>query len=350
MIILFTNSAWANDGLIGKYYIIKNYQNHLITMIGHSLVVGDRYLDAANHLYQVERLRGRVAYAKLIQTQQLNSTGTESLKTWIGGLFAQANTNGPIGIYHTHSDESYAPSEGTSSKQGRGGIYQVGNTLTKALEKQGVPVVHDQTIHGEHDAMAYDRSRRTAVNMLKKRPSALIDVHRDAVPAELYSETVDNQQVSKIQLVVGRQNPNFEANNAFAKQLKAAVDKKYPGLIKGIFYGKGKYNQDLGPKVVLIEVGTNTISKGAAERGVALFAAAAKDQLYNKANGVVNRASLRSVFWILAALVIGIAFFLFINHKGLGEIGKEFTGAVGETEVSKQENQEQQGDRGVEEP
>ena len=51
--------------------------------------------------------------------------------------------------------------------------------------------------------------------------------------------------MTKVQIVLGRTNPNLKANEAFAKQVKAVVDKKYPGLIKGIFYGDGKYNQDL---------------------------------------------------------------------------------------------------------
>lgn len=353
LITLMSTPVWANDGIAGKYFIIKDYQNHQITMLGHSLSIGDRYLNSDNRLYQIDRIQGKVAYAKLVRLEKLKLNTVEQMKAWVGMLFAQAKASGTIGIYHTHSDESYTPNDGVSSKKGQGGIYQIGAVLTKKLEEEGIPVVHDQTIHGLHDASAYDRSRRTAVNLLKNQPSALIDVHRDAVPAELYSKTINNQQVSRIQLVVGRQNPNFASNNAFAKQLKAAVDQKYPGLVKGIFYGKGKYNQDLGPKAILIEVGTDKTNKGAAERGVALFAAAAKDQLYTKSSAVnqtVNRSSFKSVFWILAALVIGVAFFLLINHKGLGEIGKEFTGAIGEAEVGTGEEEEKQKESGVEEP
>ena len=40
-----------------------------------------------------------------------------------------------------------------------------------------------KTPHDPHDAMAYDRSRRTAAELLKKNPIALLDIHRDAVPA-----------------------------------------------------------------------------------------------------------------------------------------------------------------------
>ena len=150
-----------------------------------------------------------------------------------------------MAIYHTHSAESYVPTDGRSSIRGNSGIFKVGESLGQALQKRGVNVIHDKTSHEPHDAMAYDRSRRTAVELLKKNPIALIDLHRDAVPADEYAGEINNTSVTKAQLVVGRQNPNMKANEAFAYQLKSVVDKKYPGFIKGIFYADGKYNQDL---------------------------------------------------------------------------------------------------------
>jgi len=61
-------------------------------------------------------------------------------------------------------------------------------------------------------------------------------------------------------------------NMEFAKNLKAAMDKKEPGLSNGIFVGKGAYNQDLSPRAMLIEVGSDTNDKGSAEKGIQLFA------------------------------------------------------------------------------
>ena len=58
--------------------------------------------------------------------------------------------------------------------------------MAEQLEEKGVNVIHDTTLHTPHDAGAYDRSRRTAVQILKQRPAALFDVHRDAGPSEPY--------------------------------------------------------------------------------------------------------------------------------------------------------------------
>jgi stage II sporulation protein P len=319
----------------GKYTTMKDPEGRIITRTAHPMVIGDQYLNSNNQLYQVTRIQGSTVIAKLVKS---SSSPWNSFKQLFSGIFglnnfqAEVRTKGPIGIYHTHSDESYLPSDGTSSREGNGGVFQVGDNLTNGFEAAGIPVVHSKTPHDPHDAMAYDRSRRTAAQLLKKGPICLLDVHRDAVPAQEYTDVVNNRPVTKVQLVVGRQNPNFAANNNFAKQIKAVVDRKYPGFIKGIFYGKGKYNQDLGPRTVLLEFGSNTNSKEAAERGAWIFAAAAKEVVYgNTGNSSVNRGSLRSLFWILAALIGGVGLFLLINKRGLKDI-KEFTGAVGEAD------------------
>jgi stage II sporulation protein P len=78
--------------------------------------------------------------------------------------------------------------------------------------------------------------------------------------------------VTKIKLVVGKQNPNQTSNLEFAKKIKAVMDQKSPGLSNGIYIGKGDFNQDLSPRSMLIEVGSNTNTKEEAEKGVQLFA------------------------------------------------------------------------------
>ncbi|NLY75014.1 MAG: stage II sporulation protein P [Firmicutes bacterium] len=327
--------------LDGEYMTLKDDGGRIIARTAHQISIGDEYLNSNNELYRVEQVEGDTALVKLVRKERLTAesgTGFRGLLNDLFNLRAEVKSKGPIGIYHTHSDESYVPTDGKSSRKGSGGIIKVGETLAKALEKKGIPVVHDKSIHDPHDALAYDRSRRTAAQILKKGPSCILDVHRDAVPREEYSKIINGQGVTKVQLVVGRENPNFRANNDFAKQVKAKVDQKYPGLIKGIFYGTGKYNQDLGPRTLLLEFGTHTNSRESAERGAAIFAEAAADVLYGAAGaGFVNRGSWRSLFWVIAAVVGGIALFMLLNREGFKNIGKEFTGAVGEERPEEEE-------------
>lgn len=324
----------AEMELSDEFITLKNSRGKVIARTAHRILIGDQYLNSDNELYRVVRVTGKTAIVKLVRKENLEAESGTGFRALLNNLFkmrAEVRSKGPIAIYHTHSDESYVPTDGKSSKKANGGVIRVGETLARAFEKNGIPVVHDKSPHDPHDALAYDRSRRTAAQLLKKGPSCILDIHRDAVPREEYSKIIDGKGITKVQLVVGRENPNFQANNDFAKKVKAIVDRKHPGLIKGIFYGTGKYNQDLGPRTLLLEFGTHTNSRESAERSAEIFAAAAGEVLYGAAgSGFVNRGSMRSLFWIVAAVIGGVGLFLLLNRRGLDNIGKEFTGAVGE--------------------
>jgi len=338
--------TWAEQELDGKYMTLRDGGGRVVCRTAHRAVIGDRYLAGDNRLYQVYQVKGLEAKLKLVRREKTGRNWLSRAQSFGDGISdliqGKVNAKGPIGIYHTHTDESYNPTDGVSSKKSRGGVMDVGDSLAKAFEKNGVPVVHNQTLNNPHDAMAYDRSRRTAAQLLRQRPTALLDVHRDAVPRQEYATVIGGRGVTKVQLVVGRENPNFQATNDFARRIKTVVDRKCPGLIKGIFYGKGKYNQDLTPRTILLEFGSNTNSKESAERSAAIFAAAAKDALYGAAGmGIAGRGSWRSLFWIIVAAVGGTALFLLMNRSGFKDMAKEFTGAVGEDQVKSDQTENQ---------
>lgn len=324
-------AALGQDEFEKGYFTLKDASGRIICRTAQVVVPGDRYLDSQNRLYEVTRINHMMALVKRVKQPAAKSGSlfTQVRTAMIDLWKAQAanNVKGPIAIYHTHTDEAYQPSEGVSSKKVSGGVVKVGDALATAFEKSGIPVVHSRTSHVPHDSTAYDRSRRTAAQMLKQRPSVLLDVHRDAVPPQEYATKVNNQPACKIQFVVGRQNPNYAVTNDFAKRVKQAVDKKYPGLIKGIFYGKGKYNQDMGSRAMLLECGSNTNRREDAMRGARAFAAATTDVLYGgAANRSVDRGGWRNLFIVLAAVAIGIGFFFLINRRGLDSLLSEFTG------------------------
>lgn len=346
---LTTSLTLAEFEMDGEYMTLIYGKNQVICKTAHQVSIGDRYLNSQNKLFEVYRINKNRALVKLVRESEskkgfLSEAKSMLVAIWNTRFFAaEVKEKGPVCIYHTHDDESYTPSDGTSSKKGNGGIVDVGKSLAKAFEEAGIPAVHSNASHFPHDSMAYERSRRTAAQLLKQRPSVLLDVHRDAVPAKEYATEIDGQGVTKVQLVVGRENPNFQSTNNFAKQIKKVCDKKYPGFIKGIFYGKGKYNQDMTPRLMLVEFGTNTNNKASAERASRIFAAAAKDALFGNAEmGIANRGSWRNLLWILVAAVGGIVLFILLNRGSLKDVTKEFTGAIGEEETpsSDQQNEE----------
>jgi len=277
LIITCSGTALAEiETASGQYYSLVNEQNNIVHQTALQVFTGDIYIAADNSKYLVVEVNGSTARC-IYQGKETMPTISDDPQTQANVLdsaipIVKKGSTPTIAVYHTHSDESYVPNDGKESIDGNGGIYDVGAAFVQQLKAMGFNVEYNKENHNPHDVNAYNRSRKTAASLMKKAPDAIIDVHRDAVPPGEYQAKVKGQDATKVKLVVGRSNPNMKTNMEFAKTLKAAMDKKEPGLSNGIFIGKGSYNQELSPRAMLIEVGAHTNDKMAAEKGVKLFA------------------------------------------------------------------------------
>lgn len=311
------------DSIIGhrEEEIISVYDNKGNYIFGTAMGVsiGDRYISEDNKEYLVvEVTRQRAVAEEKGKVDLLTDTGIE-----IKALTPIAtHGSGKIGIYHTHNGESYLP--GPDNVEGIGEIHEVGDVLKKALEKKGVNVIKLDNIHLPHDGAAYERSRNTVTDLLKERPDAIFDVHRDAIPRkEEYLKEVNGQLISQVRLVVGRQNPNQSVNDQFAKSLKAVADEHYPGLIKGIFYGRGNYNQQFAPRSLLLEFGTHVTTKEQAIASAQMLADSISHLIsgnreeQNVRNKTENRSAFSTVGRIVFYTLVGILVFLFINEGSI---------------------------------
>ncbi|MEA4892692.1 MAG: stage II sporulation protein P [Peptococcaceae bacterium] len=313
---------------LGQFFTLSDGDGKPLDYTSRVVYAGDEFITAGNERYSVDS----VDYGAL--TASCSYVGKEEVKYYSAwdeapvGVFD--NDDGlKISIYNTHNDESYVPTEGTSSIDGEGGIIQVGKSLAEELEANGSQVEVSENKHDPHDANAYHRSRQTAVQLLKSNPDVVFDVHRDGIEdPEFYETEVEGDTVAGVRMVVGKQNPHMEANLSFAKEIKAYFDKHYPGMIKGIYMGKGNYNQDLGPRMMLLEVGTHTNSRGEAEGGAKVFGdgvskylkasigtgvgegAAARGE---ETTGVDKKSGSTAAIIAVVAVVLGVAF-IFISR------------------------------------
>ncbi|AZR72756.1 hypothetical protein BBF96_04725 [Anoxybacter fermentans] len=310
--------------------------------------VGDRYINEANEEYEVIKVEGKRGIAKFLgKVDLLESIGLAGSVSELPPLVqGQKNKRKKIAIYHTHSAESYIP--GPAFKT-RGEIYDVGAALKQQFEKRGITTIQSKRSFLPHDGGAYERSRGTAIELLRQGPDAIFDIHRDAIPrAEEYLTNVKGKKISKVRLVVGRQNPNMRPNDQMARRLKAIADKKYPGLIRGIFYAKGKYNQDLSPRALLLEFGTHVTTKEQAEASTAMIADSIYTMLYGAGTAGTDRA-MSSAGWknlllLIGITVIAVVIYLILNEDGLSGIlerlkkfsGEEFANVLGRYKRSKQ--------------
>ena len=177
-------------------------------------------------------------------------------------------------IYHSHSRESFLPyfPETDNPKDAyheSRNITQVGEMLQRSLENQGIGTVVDTSdIINELDEKGLDfsssyeitRQHIQAARSTNRDLTLFLDIHRDSVRKQATTATIQGQPFAKVFFVAGTSHSAFESNIAFIEDLNQQLDKKYPGLSKGIFQkdssqGNGVYNQDVSATSVLIEIG-----------------------------------------------------------------------------------------------
>lgn len=351
----------------GHFKVFEVKTNRLLFETAREVARGDQYLSGDNKLYSIVRVNSsrRIGYAEFIRDVKLPEIDEVAFNEFvtamrsgegIDGLLAQAGGNKKVGIYATHSSESYLPTDGAESIKGDGGIFKVAEKMRASFEKNGVEALFDDTPHDSHDAGAYKRSRRTALQLLRnEQPQALIDVHRDAIPAKAYLTDINGEPASKVRLVVGRRNQNFKANEETAWKIKAVADKMYPGLIKDIFYARGDYNQDLTPRAMLLEMGTYRHSRQRAEKSAGFISEVITTSLYggtfkDKTDGETekaapqersNRGSMTGIAGIAAVIGGGGLAFLFLSSGGkewrskVASYKQEFKNFLGRTRKKK---------------
>lgn len=179
-------------------------------------------------------------------------------------------------IYHTHAMESYTPQTGedyTEEVPFRTAdldynMVSIGTRLAELLEKAGISVLHDTALH---DAASYNgsyaSSRETVEKYLAQYPSIrlVLDIHRDAAEdgnGHQVAATAETAQgdTARLMLVLGSEagglyNPNWQENYALAVKLQAVLEQESPGLCRELHLTDQRYNQDLSPGALLIEVG-----------------------------------------------------------------------------------------------
>lgn len=184
-------------------------------------------------------------------------------------------------IYHTHTCESYTPSEQYNYEQTGNfrttdlnfSVARVGDELTNYLMGYGFNVTHDKTYH-DYPAYtgSYTRSLATVENLLQSNPSdIIIDLHRDAIGSKSEydpSVKIGEDVVAQLMFVIGTNggglyHPNWQSNLKFAIELQQKANEMYPGLFKPMIIRNSRYNQHLGKAACIIEVGAtgNTLEQ-----------------------------------------------------------------------------------------
>ena len=177
-------------------------------------------------------------------------------------------------IYHSHATESFSPTSSYDETSDyhtldtSQNMISVGKHLAALLEAQGIKVIHDTTLHDEPSyTAAYTSSRKSVQDYLEAYPTLrlVLDLHRDAYEdanGNQVAQTVFSQgtRIAPLMFVVGSDygggaHPNWQENLALALKLQTLIDARCPGICRNINLRSQKFNQDLSPGTLLVEVG-----------------------------------------------------------------------------------------------
>src|SRR5690606_10481225 len=153
-------------------------------------------------------------------------------------------------IYHTHSSEAYFPhlkgvdtANANNARHPEVNVTKVGEMLAQELEARGIGTEVDKTnmdkylkSKGYNYYQSYKASGEIFASAMNNNRDLnyFIDIHRDAHRKDKTTITLNGKEYAKIAFIVGTDNPQFEKNSALAKELHQILEKKYPGLSRGV--------------------------------------------------------------------------------------------------------------------
>lgn len=177
-------------------------------------------------------------------------------------------------ILHTHGTESYVNNEGYAESSAYRtldegyNVVSVGDRLADMLSQKGIPVLHDRTLHDYPSYNgSYSLARETVCQYLAQYPSIqlVIDLHRDAITDSSgnqvgHTVSTDGGAAAKMMLVIGSNygglnHPNWQENFSLGVKLQVQLEKNQPGICRPISLRSSRFNQDLTPGMVLVEMG-----------------------------------------------------------------------------------------------
>lgn len=173
-------------------------------------------------------------------------------------------------ILHSHGSESYTKTESYAETTPYRtldtgyNVVSVGDLLAQELENAGIRVIHDRTMYDVPSYNdAYVQARAAIEAHLEENPSIslVLDLHRDAATDTAgqqirYSVATPEGEAAKLMLVLGTNHDGWSSNLALATKLQVQLERLCPGICRATNLRAQRFNQDLCPNTILVEVGT----------------------------------------------------------------------------------------------
>lgn len=177
-------------------------------------------------------------------------------------------------ILHTHTTESYTKN-GESYQETAAfrtldenyNMLSIGSRVAEILEENGIPVLHDRELHDYPSYNgSYTDARKTMTGLLLENPTVklVLDLHRDASGSNLNQlRTVANiggVTAGQLMFVMGTnaaglEHEKWEENLSLALKLQSQLELQAPGIMRPLSLRAQRFNQDMHPGAILVEVG-----------------------------------------------------------------------------------------------
>ena len=197
-------------------------------------------------------------------------------------------------IVHTHATESfmsgqrdyYTEADIFNTTDNSKNVIRLGNIVADILQKGGIGVIHDTTLHDHPQySGSYQRAEQTINEILKKYPTIkiVLDIHRDSISQNSTDRVrpvtvVNGKEAAQVMLVMGSNTgnvsgfDNWRENFRLAIQYQQNLESMYPSLARAMTFASKKYNQHLTTGSMLLEIGADTNTLQQAEYSAELAA------------------------------------------------------------------------------
>lgn len=181
-------------------------------------------------------------------------------------------------IFHTHATESFSR-RGENYKETSAwrtldadyNMLALGNLVAEILEENNIAVIHDESLYDYPSYNgSYIRARNNLQQLLKEHPEIrlVLDLHRDASGGEegqmRTKAEVEGETSAQLMVVIGTNHKNYEENLSLGLKLHALLEQHSPGIMRPLQLRGQRFNQDLNPGSLLIEIGAAGNSHGEA--------------------------------------------------------------------------------------
>ena len=187
-------------------------------------------------------------------------------------------------ILHSHTTEGYTQTSDSRYEESSEyrtldsghNMIAIGEILVEILQDAGIEVLHDTTLHDYPSYNgSYSHAAASTKRYLEDYPTIelILDLHRDAADTpsgQLVTRcSVGGETSAQLMFVMGTDtrltHPDWEKNLSLALKLQVLLERENPGICRSMNLSRNRYNQHLGERALLIEVGAAGNTQAQAE-------------------------------------------------------------------------------------